>query len=472
MPHKQPYMQFIMQNIALRSLGFKPPSPLVNISLTNSESGIQTNFRATVHVLGDWRKNAHIGAFEMMLYEFAQMRGDSTTPCYLELGWCDETGILESLSIQGIFIQFTSTIHKGYTEYILEGIGNFTNTATIRGIAIPAIRGNYRPSEVVEAVLDYVNAGDVFDYDIDHDDEIVPISKSSCVTSLGEYINGSSTQQGLIQQSYCEGSRSCAYGLPKNRSTAMYLQAGYTKAEIHDIMGSPVAQTQRSASSYTFSITEPTFHTRGVIRYKNNVNLANYVNDSVLIWGGLYTNILSISATYQGVTQTLLGSGASVQTGMGITLKGETLTTESNRQNSYNATLPSMYVAGNTLNNLNAISTQFNTNIQVTIVGAPKVFQVADAVRIVVYTGGTLNPITGVYRIIKVAHNINGTSYTTTLTVQRLDLITANDTATAIAGYTNTARINGVQAAALQRDRLYLGQPFQHITNILKRGKL
>ena len=252
----------------------------------------------------------------------------------------------------------------------------------------------------------------------------------------------------------------------------MYLQAGYTKSEIHDIMGSPVAQTQRSASSYTFSITEPTFHSRGVIRYKNNVNLANYVNDSVLIWGGLYTNILSISATYQGVTQTLLGSGASVQTGMGITLKGETLTTESNRQNSYNATLPSMFVAGNTLNNLNAISTQFNTNIQVTIVGAPKVFQVADAVRIVVYTGGTLNPITGVYRIIKVAHNINGTSYTTTLTVQRLDLITANDTATSIAGYTNTARINGVQTAALQRDKLYLGQPFQHITNILKRGKL
>lgn len=472
MPHKQPYMQFIIQNIALRSLGFKTPSPLVGISLTNSESGIQTNFKVTIHVLGDSRKQAHVGSFEMMLYEFAQMRGDSTTPCYLEMGWCDETGIIESLSIQGIFIQFTSTVHTGYTEYILEGIGNFTNTATIRGIAVPAIRGNYRPSDVVEAVLDYVHADDVFDYDIDHDDEVVPISKASCVTSLGEYINGSSTQQGLIQQSYCEGSKSCAYGLPRNRSIDSYLRAGYTKAEIHKIMGSPVAQTQRSASSYTFSITEPTFHTRGIIRYKNNVNLANYVAEDVLMWGGLYTNILSISATYQGVTQTLLGSGATVQTGMGITLKGESLTTQSNRQNSYNATLQSMYSAGNVLNNLNAISTQFNTNVQITIVGKPKVFQVADAVRVVVYTGGTLNPITGVYRIIKVAHNINGTSYTTTLTVQRLDLITANDTATSLAGYTTTSRKNNVQAAACTKQTLNLGQPFQHIINILKRGRL
>ena len=472
MPHKQPYMQFVIQNIALRSLGFKVPSPLVSINLTNAESGIQTNFKVTVHILGDARKQAHIGAFEMLMYEFAKMRGDSTTPCYLELGWADETGVIDALSIQGIFIQFTSTIHTGYTEYVLEGIGNFTNTATIRGIAVPAIRGNFQPSRVVEAVLDYVHADDVFDYDIDHDDEVVPISKPSCVTSLGEYINGSSTQQGLIQQSYCEGSRSCAYGLPNNNPTGMYLKAGYTKAEIHDLMGSPVAQTQRSASSYTFSITEPTFHTRGVIRYKNNVNLANYVSQDVLIWGGLYTNIMSISATYQGVTQQLLGSGTTVQTGMGITLKGESLITTANRQNSYSATIGSMYAAGNALNNLNAISTQFNTNVQITIVGSPRVFRVADAVRVVVYTGGTLNPITGVYRIIKVAHNINGTSYTTTLTVQRLDLITANNTATAVAGYTTTSKLNNVQAAASVRNSLDLGQPFQHIINILKRGKL
>lgn len=472
MAHRQPYMQFVIQNIALRSLGYKIPSPLVSINLTNAESGIQTNFKVTLHITGDQRKQSHIGAFEMMLYEFAQMRGDSTTPCYIEMGWADESGVLESLSVQGIFIQFTSTVHTGYTEYVLEGIGNFTNTATIRGIAIPAIRGNFRPSDVVEAVLDYVNAGDVFDYDIDHDDEVVPISKPSCVTSLGEYVNGSSSQRGLIQQSYCEGSRSCAYGLPKNRPTGMYLKAGYTKEEIHRLMGAPLAQTQRSASSYTFSITEPTFHTRGVIRYKNNVNLANYVTDDVLIWGGLYTNIMSISATYQGVTQQLLGSGTTVQTGMGITLKGESLKTQANRQNSYAATIGSMYSAGNVLNNLNALSTQFNTNVQIQVVGKPKVFQVADAVRVVVYTGGTLNPITGVYRIIKVAHNITGTSYTTTLTVQRLDLITANDTAASMAGYTNTSRINDIQAATTAKDTLNLGQPFQHIINILKRGRL
>ena len=473
MGHKQPYMQFVIQNIALRSLGYKNPSPLVGIRLENSESGIQTNFSVTVQIPGDQRNKVHVGTFEMMLYEFAQMRGDSTTPCYIELGWADETGILESLSIQGIFIQFSSTVNKGYNEYVLKGIGNFTNTATIRGIAVPAIRGNYRPSDVVEAVLNYVNANEVFDYDIDHDDEIVPIQKASCVTSLGEYINGSSEQRGLIQQSYCEGSKSCAYGLPGNKSTSFYRKAGYTNREIHELMGAPVAQTQRSASSYTFSITEPTFHTKGIIRYKNNVNLTNYVSDQTLIWGGLYTNILNITATYQGITQTLLGSGATVQTGMGITLKGESLVTSDNRQNSYCSSIESMYAAGNVLNNLNAISTQFNTNVQITIVGNPQVYRVADAVRVIVYTGGTLNPITGVYRIIKVAHDINGTGYTTTLTVQRLDLITANDTAASMAGYTSTSRVNNQQtASSKQLKKLNLGEPFQHITNILKRGKL
>lgn len=472
MSHKQPYMQLVIQNIALRSVGNKIPSPLVSIKLENAESGIQTNFTATLHILGSDRKQSHIGAFEMMLYEFAQMRGDSVTPCYLELGWADQYGIIESLRIQGIFIQFTSTVHTGYQEYVLTGIGNFTNTATVQGILIPAIRGNYRPSDVVEAVLNYVNANEAFDYDIDHDDEIVPIQKPSCVTSLGEYINGNSEQMGLVQQSYNEGSKSCAYGLPGNRATEVYRKAGYTDKEIHDLMSAPVAATQRSASSYTFSIVEPTFHSRGIIRYKNNVNLANYVSDDTLIWGGLHTNILNISATYQGITQTLLGSGATVQTGMGITVKGDTMYTSANRQNSYSATIPSMYAAGNVLNNLNAISTQFNTNLQITTIGSPKVYQVGKAVKVIVYTGGTLNPITGVYRIMKVAHEITGTGFTTTLTVQRLDLITANNTVGMMSGYTSTTRINGEQQASFVPSRLYLGQPFQHIMNILKRGKL
>jgi len=472
MAHKQPYMQLVIQNTAIRSVGYKVPSPLVSIKLDNAESGLQTEFSATIHVLGDERKKAHVGSFEMMLYEYAQMRGNSTTPCYIEIGWCDESGIIESLKVQGIFQEFTSTVHTGYSEYVLKGIGNFSNVATVQGISVPAVHGNYRPSEVVEAVLNYINADELFDYDIDHDDEVVQIHKPSCVTSLGEYILGSSTQMGLLQQSYNEGSKSAAYGLPNNRSTDSFRKAGYTDKEIHDLMGAPVAQTQRSASSYTFCIKEPTFHHRGVIRYKNNVNLANFVSNDTLIWGGLHSNILDISATYQGVTQTLLGSGALVQTGMGLTLKGDTLITTDNRQNSYSATVGSMYAAGNVLNNLNAISTQFNTNIQITIVGNAVVYEVGKQVKVIVYTGGTLNPITGTYRIIKVSHNITGTGYTTTLTVFRADPITANNTVSAISGYTNNTKLNGKQTAAIRQEKLDLGHPFQHIANILKRGLL
>lgn len=485
MPHKQPYMQMIINNVALRSVGYKIPSPLVAIKIDNAESGVQTAFTATLHILGDANKQAHVGSFEMMLYEFAQMRGGSVLPCYIEIGWCgdsesiatDEYGDKQVLSIQGQFISFTSTVRTGYMEYVLSGIGNLTSTATVRGIAIPAVNGNYRPSNVVEAVLNYINADELFDYDIDHDDEIVHIHKPSCVTSLGEYINGNSDSvngsRGLIQESYSEGSKSAAYGLPHNRSTDYYRKAGYTNKEIRDLMGAPVSQTQRSTSSYSFSVTEPTFHKKGVIRYKNNVNLANYVAEDVLIWGGLHTNILDISATYNGVTQSLLGSGTMVQTGMAMTLKGDTLITNDNRQNSYSATVDSMYAAGNALNNLNAVATQFNTNMTVTIVGSPKQYSVKDSVKIVVYTGGTLNPITGIYQILKVSHNINGTSYKTTLTVVRLNLTSANNTVANVSGYTRTTKKNGIQSAAQQADGpLYLGQPFQHLANILKRGRL
>lgn len=484
MPHRQPYMQMVINNVALRSVGYKIPSPLVAIKFENSENGIQTAFTATLHILGDARKQTHVGSFEMMLYEFAQMRGGSVLPCYIEIGWCgsdenialDSDGSRQLLSMQGQFVSFTSTVRTGYMEYVLSGIGNFTSTATVRGIAIPAVNGNYRPSDVVEAVLDYINADELFEYDIDHDDEIVHIHKPSCVTSLGEYITGTSDtsgSRGLIQESYNEGSKSAAYGLPNNRSIDYYKRAGYTNTEIRQMMGAPVAQTQRSTSSYSFSIVEPTFHQKGIIRYKNNVNLANYVGSDTLIWGGLHTNILDISATYNGVTQSLLGSGNMVQTGMAMTLKGDTLITTNNRQNSYSATVDSMYSAGNALNNLNAVATQLNTNITVTIVGSPKVYSVNDSVKIIVYTGGTLNPITGIYQIIKVSHSINGTGYQTTLTVKRLNLTSANNTVAAVSGYTRTTKKNGVQSASQQSSgKLSLGQPFQHIVNILKRGRL
>jgi hypothetical protein len=181
---------------------------------------------------------------------------------------------------------------------------------------------------------------------------------------------------------------------------------------------------------------------------------------------------MSISATYDGVTQQLLGSGSAVQTGMAIDLKGTRITSNSNRQNSYSANASSMYAAGNVINNLNAISTQFNTDISVTLYGKPKIFQVAEAVRVLVYTGGTLNPITGVYRIMKVTHQCTGTSYTTSLVLKRLDLITANDTATALSGYSNSTKVNGVQAATRIGSKPDFGKPFQNLNNLMRRGKL
>lgn len=468
----QPFMQLVISDMAMRSVGNLIPSPLVSINLDNSESGLQTNFTAVLHIMGDERTKVHVGSFEMMLYEFAQMQGDSVLPVYIEIGWADGSDVVNSLKIQGLFVQFSSSIKTGYMEYTLSGIGNFSSGGNIEGIAMPAINGFFRPSDVLEASLNYIQANNIYDYDIDHDDEIVPINRPASITSIGALVYGTGDHQGLIQQSYCEGSRSSAYGLPGGMTSGELRAAGYSNSQIWDKLGQPLSTTQRSASAYTFSIVDPTFHERGVIRYKNNVNLANYVSSEILLWGGLETNILSITATYNGVTQQLLGSGASVQTGLAIDLTGSTLVSGSNRQNSYSASASAMYAAGNAINNLNAISTQFNTDIKVTIVGNPKVYQIAEAVRMIVYTGGNLNPITGVYRIMKVSHSINGTGYTTSLTLKRLDLITANDTAGMISGYSNGGTVGGSKVAANPGSKLDFGEPFQDINNLMRRGLL
>lgn len=483
---RQPYMEMIInetssrKGIALRGVGNKVPSPLVSIQFIDTESAIQTSFKVTLHISGNQNKSYHVGSLEMLLYEFAKMNGDSIIPCYIAMGWTkdgeletDADGQLQVLEVQGQFIEFTAAVKNSYMEYVITGVGTLTSNGNNKGIAFPAINGNYKPSDCLEAALNYIQADSAFDYDIDHDDEVVPIYRPAQVTSLTSFVYGDGERQGLIQQSYCDGSRSSAYRLPGRLTSGDLRRAGYSNSQIKQMLGETMCNSQRSASSYSFSIVEPTFHRRGVIRYKNNTNLANYVNKEILLYGAQNTNILSLTATYNGITQQLYGSGATVQTGLALGLDGSVLTNDSNRTNSYSASAPSMYSAGNVLNNLNAISTQFNTEIQVTIVGSPKLYKVGNSVRLVVYTRGTLNPITGTYQIMKVSHLITGTSYTTTLNLKRLDPITANNTVAAIAGTgSGTPKINGSSISALPGGKPYFGKPYQNIMNILRRGLL
>lgn len=472
---KQPYMEMTINGLSMRGLGNKIPSPLVGINLTNAESGLQTNFTVTLHIHGNANNSIHVGSFEMLLYEFAQMKGDSVLPCYIQIGWVDsDTDALDTISIQGIFMQFKASAKGSYMEYILTGLGNFSESGNLKGLAIPAVRGNYRPSDVLEAMLDYVHAGDMFDYDIDHDDEVVPIDIPSRVTSISSLVYGDGNHQGLIQQSYCEGTRSAAYRLPGSLYSEAYRIAGFSNPIINKLLGEPICSTQRSASSYTFSITDPTFHSKGIISYKNDSNLANYVNQEILLYGGLETNILSITASYNGITQQLLGSGASVQTGLALGLDGSVMSTEDNRQNSYSASAKSMYSTGNVLNNLNAISTQFNTDIQVTTLGKPSIYKIAQSVRLIVWSRGTLNPITGIYRVMKVTHNITGTSYTTLLSLKRLDPITANDAkSNSVGDGSSSPKVNGSSKGGIQPSgKVNLGPPYQNISNLMKRGNL
>ena len=66
----------------------------------------------------------------------------------------------------------------------------------------------------------------------------------------------------------------------------------------------------------------------------------------------------------------------------------------------------------------------------VTIPGSTKKYTVAQPVSLIVMSGNTLSPVSGVYNIISVSHTV-GNTFVTTLKLQRLVMSSANQVASA-----------------------------------------
>ena len=97
--------------------------------------------------------------------------------------------------------------------------------------------------------------------------------------------------------------------------------------------------------------------------------------------------------------------------------------------NSWSAGLANTFQAANIINDVNALASQFSGDFTITIPGATKKYNLAQPVSLLVMSGNTISPITGVYNIVSVTHNISST-FTTDLKVQRLVMSSANQVAT------------------------------------------
>ena len=88
-----------------------------------------------------------------------------------------------------------------------------------------------------------------------------------------------------------------------------------------------------------------------------------------------------------------------------------------------------VYQTANIINDVNALASQFSGDFSISIPGEVKAYAIAQPISLLVMTGNTISPITGVYSIISVSQEISN-SFITTLKIQRLTMSSANQVAT------------------------------------------
>ena len=195
----------------------------------------------------------------------------------------------------------------------------------------------------------------------------------------------------------------------------------------------------------------------GTIHYKSNSSLMNSYAADTLEYGTANTNILSIAGSYNGVAYNMTDMNFS-SVGFAVDGSGNTIVQGAEVVNSWSASLPDVFQTVNIINDINAIASQFSGDFTIVIPGSTKQFTIAQPVSLIVMSGNTLSPVSGVYNIISISHNISST-YTTTLKVQRLVMSSANE----------VASVQGILQANYSG---YSNNTFRKTDNIISTGKV
>jgi hypothetical protein len=132
--------------------------------------------------------------------------------------------------------------------------------------------------------------------------------------------------------------------------------------------------------------------------------------------------------------------------GFNIDGSGNQILTDASVVNSWSASLASTYQSSSIINDINAIATQFSGDFSVQIVGSCSQYKLAQPVSMIIMSGNTLSPVSGVYNVMSVSHTISNT-FITTLKLQRLVMSSANQTAIS-QGITIANGINGQSSSA------------------------
>lgn len=438
---KQPFVNFVFAGVNLTSFGFMIPSAFSALEMSASQFTSSTQWTLTVSIASDASRKANGAAFEALLYTAAQAANKYPSsqgiPVSFLYGYIDDFGnVTEFTSYSGWTLTFTASTTGMYMIYKISGLAELDPQDHMPVFRVPSLCGYVQPSAVLTAFAKSTRMTDYYMLDVDHNDTPTYINHGPMTTSMDSYVRGSynGTDEydkfpGLLRLSKSYNASREAAGLRRGYRTLKQVMNNASVTPVKSFLKQSNTDMTPQCSSFSFWITEPTMTSPGVIHYKSNANLLTTHSADVLEFGTANTNVFTLSGSYNGVAYNMTDMNFT-QVGFAVDGSGNSIAEGAQVVNTWSSNLTDVFQSVNIINDVNALASQFSGDFTVQIPGTVKTYQVAQPVSLLVMTGGTLSPVTGVYNIVSVAHNISN-SFITTLKLQRLVMSSANAVAAA-----------------------------------------
>jgi len=436
---RQPFVNFVLCGVSLTDFGLVIPSPFCSLDLNNSQITSFTSWTLQVIVGGDASKKANIAAFEALLYSAAQdasrYPNSGGIPVSFMFGWLNDDGSIgDNVAYQGFTLKFQVSTDGLFMRYTINGYASIGYKFAVPAINLPALCGIVQPSAVAEAFCRATKMDQYYDLDIDHNDAPTLINHGQMTTSAISYIRGNysanddyNSWPGLTRFSKSYSFNRDAAGLISGSGNLSTLMNNLVDTPLNSYLKKSIVDYTPQCCTYSCWVDEPTMTQRGVIHYKSHAGLLSTHMGDTLEYGTSNTNILSISGSYNGVAYNMTDMSFS-DVGFAVDGSGNTIVQDTKVVNSWSATLADVFQTVNIINDVNAIASQFSGDFTITIPGSVKQYSIAQPISLLIMSGNTVSPVTGIYNVVSVSQSISNT-FITTLKVQRLVMSSANEVA-------------------------------------------
>ncbi len=438
--YKQPFVSFSLGGVNLTSFGLEIPSPFCSLTVSNAQISSFLSWELKVTVVGDSRKRSNIAAFEALLYSAAQDAGkypnSSGIPVSFMFGWLNSDGtVVEHASYQGFTLKFSVSTSGLSMSYTIQGYASIGFQSALPVYPIPAICGVVQPSAILEGLCKALKVDSYYNLDIDHNDAPTLVNHGAMTTSFTSYVRGSYSAEdnytdfpGLLKLSKSYSATRDAAGLKTGFNKLSTILNNAVVTPIENFLKKSIVDSTPQCSAFSFWVDEPTMTNPGTVHYKSNSGLISTHWGDTLEYGTANTNIISLNGSYNGVAYNMTNMNYS-DIGFSVDGSGNTIVQASKIVNSWSATLADVYQTANIVNDVNALASQFSGDFTIDLPGTTKQFSLAQPVSLLVVSGNTVSPVTGIYNVVSVEHKVSNT-FVTTLKVQRLVMSSANEVAT------------------------------------------